>query len=299
MVFFLTTLKNNTILIPKSEEKKRDKMFDSRIMKRAWAIRKLAALQFACRCRDISWKECLLLASQEKTVLLLTVEKTVEKTVNIGDTAVLVDGWQFVWEGYRRPCTFISPNGERYWCDYGNGDVTTPSKGGMKKATFKVTLNELETFTPVVNYLVSEIERIAADDAFVKRVASESGLRLLGYGSGKEHHLTGRWVDGEKIYYLSEGDIGAGGKIFISVSMEQHETVSFWISGREAALKKIVSLAAGDLEMKPTKKVWYATGNTYPVKDQLKAAGMKWRNGRWESLEKPLVEITGVKFEVN
>ena len=45
--------------------------FKSQTMKRAWAIRKLAAVKYGCHCNQISWKECLQMAVAEETTLLL------------------------------------------------------------------------------------------------------------------------------------------------------------------------------------------------------------------------------------
>lgn len=45
--------------------------FKSSVMKRAWEIRKRAAVQYGCRCNQISWKECLQMAVAEETTLLL------------------------------------------------------------------------------------------------------------------------------------------------------------------------------------------------------------------------------------
>lgn len=47
------------------------------------------------------------------------------------------------------------------------------------------------------------------------------------------------------------------------------------------------------------RNMYYAKGDTYPVKDELKAAGMKWNSDlkTWESPNKPSKEFAGITFE--
>ncbi len=61
----------------------------------------------------------------------------------------------------------------------------------------------------------------------------------------------------------------------------------------------MISVEGGVLENKfgwIPKNVWYAVGETYQIKDQLKAAGMVWESSMkvWASLTKP--EIENVKL---
>lgn len=58
---------------------------------------------------------------------------------------------------------------------------------------------------------------------------------------------------------------------------------------------QMMAIPEGKLTI-PTKMVWYAIGDTYSVKDQLKAAGMVWESDlkTWASISKP--EMGGVEF---
>lgn len=42
--------------------------FTSKMIKKAWAIRKEAAAKFGCKCSEISWSICLKMAKEEKVM---------------------------------------------------------------------------------------------------------------------------------------------------------------------------------------------------------------------------------------
>ena len=54
--------------------------FTSKLIKAAWAIRRQAAQKFSCKIMEISWRECLIMASETRNELpeLIGTEKQVK-----------------------------------------------------------------------------------------------------------------------------------------------------------------------------------------------------------------------------
>jgi hypothetical protein len=64
-------------------------MFNSKQIKKAWKIRKEAAVKFGCGVMEISWKECLKMASEEKTMK--------EKIIELGGKEWVKNGMDRVY----------------------------------------------------------------------------------------------------------------------------------------------------------------------------------------------------------
>ena len=73
-------------MITKTKEIKR---FNSKQIKKAWKIRREAAVRFGCGVMEISWKECLKMASEEKT--------TKEKIIDLGGKEWIKNGMDRVY----------------------------------------------------------------------------------------------------------------------------------------------------------------------------------------------------------
>lgn len=176
-----------------------NKNFNSRVMKRAWTIRRLAAVQYGVLVSQISWRECLI----EASAVVLALAK---------------------------------PN---------NKDK------GMKMATPK-------TAAEIAEYINHSTGAVA--------ISVKDGDNKVSV----EWELLG--VFKVKVY--------SGDGYVVKVSGIDTDTVKFRFASLEEALEKILSLVKEGIEL-PTSQKWVARGNTYPAREQLKAAGFRWNGSVW------------------
>lgn len=59
-------------------------MFNSKQIKKAWKIRREAAVKFGCRVMEISWKECLKMVNEDQLISYDSFKKNYKKVLELG-----------------------------------------------------------------------------------------------------------------------------------------------------------------------------------------------------------------------
>lgn len=188
-----------------------NKNFNSRVMKRAWTIRRLAAMQYGVKVSQISWRECL----AEASAVVLALPNNKDKGMKMATPNTAAEIAEYI--------TRIT----------GISTLRATDDNGYK--------------LQVVEWVLIERDEDSED--------GDVYLTLLKGSESYSHYL-------------------------IKVESVSTDTVKFSFPSLEEALTKIQSIVKDGIEL-PTSQKWVARGNTYPAREQLKAAGFRWNGSVW------------------
>lgn len=215
-----------------------------------------------------------------------------------GDNVKIDDNWMLEWQGFRAPCTFVHKDGTRIHGDYGNNDIEISTQQRIKRSQWKnLDLNKPESFRDIGVYLTKEKDRVAGEKRLADEIEQKTGWKKLHAGRGDVAEFWYAFTDDEKFYEIRKPKSLPPEIEIAKVHDPNNEYEKVTLNWNHENIWEVVEKAKRlTLSKKPL--IWIAEGNTYPIKDKLKAIGMRWNPDirAWTSKEKPSIELSGVRF---